>query len=165
MPTRLPPGPVSGRSCGTCGACCKIFDVFDLRKPAGAWCLYWSQDKCCEIYDDRPRECRSFRCSWIRGYGAEQDRPDLSKVVIDTMPYVLPDAPELVVRIAEVGAGGFQQEYAQRMVRLFIENGFFVLAMHFGGLREILGPPDRPIPAEILAQATTIEMIDPRKAY
>jgi hypothetical protein len=126
--------------------------------------LYWSQEKCCEIHDDRPRECRSFRCSWLRGYGAEQDRPDLSKVVIDTVPHLPPDAPDLIVRIAEVGVGGFQQEYAQRLVRSFIENGFFVLAMHLGGLREVLGPAGRPIPTDVLVRAKAMGMINPRQA-
>ena len=58
--------------CGTCTACCRVFDIPELKKPAGTWCQHCAIGKGCKVYDDRPQMCREFECLWLMS----QKRPD-----------------------------------------------------------------------------------------
>ena len=69
------------RTCGGCAYCCEVAEVPELAKPALARCQYQTLlllDGQCAIFrhPDRPAVCRSFACSWLRGFGEEGDRPD-----------------------------------------------------------------------------------------
>jgi len=68
------------RTCGDCTVCCFIGAVPALGKPAHTKCLHVSNQGC-SIYKDRPDLCREFQCSWLRGAGLPEDRPDLSGVM------------------------------------------------------------------------------------
>ena len=75
--------------CGTCTACCKVFEIPVLDKRAGDWCEHCDIGKGCKIYDNRPAMCREFECLWLlsqRRSASERMplelRPDKSKVVI-----------------------------------------------------------------------------------
>jgi hypothetical protein len=39
--------------------------IEELAKPAGAWCPHCKPGKGCQIYADRPDECRTFGCLWL----------------------------------------------------------------------------------------------------
>jgi len=75
--------------CGTCTACCRIFDIPELSKPAGKWCDHCAIGRGCQIYDSRPPICRGFKCLWLMSQEREDPRermpvemrPDKSKVV------------------------------------------------------------------------------------
>ncbi len=41
--------------------------------------------KNCTIYKDRPGCCSNYYCAWVKGYGAENDRPDKSGILFDTI--------------------------------------------------------------------------------
>jgi hypothetical protein len=57
---------VPGRSCGSCSLCCKLLQIDELEKPAGTWCSHCASGRGgCAIYDRRPKECRTFYCSWL----------------------------------------------------------------------------------------------------
>src|SRR5690349_7136698 len=71
------------RSCGGCTACCKTHSVAILNKPSGAWCKHCKIGVGCGIYEERPEECKSFKCSWLMGIGGQQYRPDKVKIVTD----------------------------------------------------------------------------------
>lgn len=45
--------------------CCKLLDVVALAKPAGRWCPHCAPGVGCGVYEDRPGECRSFRCGFL----------------------------------------------------------------------------------------------------
>ena len=66
-----------GKSCGACGLCCKLIGVQSLGKPQFVWCKSYRKGIGCQIYDDRPSDCRAFVCYWmhIPGLG-EAWRPD-----------------------------------------------------------------------------------------
>lgn len=78
------------RSCGTCTACCLVAEVKNndatFNKPAWSKCQYAcpSVSGSCSIFNEakRPEVCSSFKCSWLRGYGAEEDRPDSSGMMV-----------------------------------------------------------------------------------
>jgi hypothetical protein len=80
---------MSTNNCGTCTACCRIFDIPAISKPAGTWCQHCDIGKGCKIYDSRPEMCREFKCLWLLSQEREDPReklapelrPDRCKVV------------------------------------------------------------------------------------
>jgi hypothetical protein len=77
------PALVSGRSCGTCNLCCKVYSIKELAKPAGRWCSHCVRGTGCGIHPDRPRSCREFFCSWLvdPNLGPEW-KPEVSRFVL-----------------------------------------------------------------------------------
>ena len=76
-------------NCGTCTACCRIFEIPELAKPAGKWCEHCEIGRGCTIYNERPAVCQEFECLWLlsqqrddpREHLAPELRPDRCKVV------------------------------------------------------------------------------------
>ena len=68
------------RECGDCSACCTHGGVPEIAKPPGQPCPHDCGG--CDIYATRPQGCRDFVCAWLRGVGAESDRPDKSGVIL-----------------------------------------------------------------------------------
>lgn len=77
--------PATDRTCGTCTLCCKVMSVAALHKPFGVWCDHCSPGRGCRIYEDRPAECRTFKCLWLsdESLGPEW-KPERSKLVLTT---------------------------------------------------------------------------------
>lgn len=75
------------RHCGTCSACCRWPSVAEIDKPARVACRFLAkQGFRCTIYEDRPKACSDYRCTWLRGMGSaieNRDRPDTCHVLID----------------------------------------------------------------------------------
>jgi hypothetical protein len=79
---------VKDRTCGDCTLCCLIFDISEFpEKNVGEWCKHCKPGQGCGIYEDRPLSCSGFRCLWLRGVGAEEDRPDRIGVVFSFAPW------------------------------------------------------------------------------
>jgi hypothetical protein len=75
--------PVPGRSCGTCNLCCKVLAVEELNKPAGQWCIHTAARSGCRNYDNRPRACRQFLCSWRLDLELGPEwKPEVSRFVL-----------------------------------------------------------------------------------
>ena len=72
------------RECGECTLCCLVTRVPELEKPEGTMCTFC--DVGCTIYNDRPQSCRAFDCAWLKGAMDEDQRPDKTHVVIETLP-------------------------------------------------------------------------------
>ena len=72
------------RQCGTCSACCRWPSIPELNKPAREPCKHLCGGKYgCEIYDSRPPSCSDYECTWLKGFGAAEDQPVYSHVLID----------------------------------------------------------------------------------
>lgn len=73
----------AARSCGDCTLCCKLLDVVALAKPAGSWCAHCAPGRGCGIYEDRPPECRNFKCGWLVDPKlGEEWRPSRSRIML-----------------------------------------------------------------------------------
>jgi len=79
------------RTCGACGVCCDRPEVRGhggFYKPAHTKCphLEGRDSDRCAIFGkaERPEVCGAFRCSWLLGAGAEDDRPDKCGVMFST---------------------------------------------------------------------------------
>jgi hypothetical protein len=79
--------PATGRSCGTCTMCCKVYRIPALNKQEGKWCTHCAIGSGCKIYDDRPDQCRDFHCQWLLDDSMSADwKPEISKMVLSTWP-------------------------------------------------------------------------------
>lgn len=69
---------IPGKACGPCSFCCKVLEIEELDKQAGAWCAHCARTAGCGIYEDRPDVCRDYHCRWKeeRDLGPKF-RPDL----------------------------------------------------------------------------------------
>ncbi len=79
---------VEGRECGACVACCTYFSIAALNKPPLVPCSRLKDKLCddgknCTTYSDRPMPACSYTCMWRYGYGEDEDRPDLSGIMVD----------------------------------------------------------------------------------
>lgn len=54
-----------GRSCGDCAMCCHLPAVAALAKPSDRWCVHCSTRRRCDVWPERPDECRDFFCHWM----------------------------------------------------------------------------------------------------
>lgn len=80
---------MSENLCGSCTACCRVFDIPQLEKPAGVWCQHCNVGKGCKIYEARPEPCVDFECLWLISQKRPEQvqrmpmslRPDRCKVV------------------------------------------------------------------------------------
>jgi hypothetical protein len=85
--------------CGTCTACCRVYAVPEIAKPAGPWCKHCDVGVGCKIYEARPKTCVDYKCVWLQSQESENPherlapelRPDKSKVVLTmtTNPKIL----------------------------------------------------------------------------
>lgn len=73
------------RSCGSCSACCRWPSVKEIDKPSRVPCEHLSSLRTlrCTIYNECPKACSAYHCTWIRGMGATKDQPDTCGVLID----------------------------------------------------------------------------------
>lgn len=53
-----------------CSLCCKLLAVNELGKPPDRWCSHICKTGC-NIYHDRPQDCRDFACVWLRSQWEE----------------------------------------------------------------------------------------------
>lgn len=75
-------------ACGTCTACCRVFAIAELEKPASKWCQHCDVGLGCTIYQTRPKTCVDFKCLWLLSQEQEPKyplpeslRPDRCRVV------------------------------------------------------------------------------------
>lgn len=70
------------RQCGSCALCCKVLEVTDLGKPIDTACKHIMSGGGCEIYEQRPRQCRSFTCAWLQGHFDDDWFPEKAGIVL-----------------------------------------------------------------------------------
>lgn len=93
------------RQCGACSLCCTVLRVDELGKLAGTPCRHQRLDDPrggCGIHASRPGICRRYRCLWLGGSLAEDDRPDRLGAVLSLASDGL--TPTLFVHEARPGA-------------------------------------------------------------
>lgn len=90
------------RQCGECVACCVYHEVHEgwLDKPANTPCPKLQPlgattpftrtgfTANCTAHAIRPRCCAVYRCAWLDGAGADDERPDMSGILVDAINQV-----------------------------------------------------------------------------
>lgn len=66
-------------ACGSCSACCFVFEIQEIGKAPLCWCPKLRRRgplRGCSCYSTRPADCRAFRCVWLVGNRPAAERPD-----------------------------------------------------------------------------------------
>jgi hypothetical protein len=92
----------SERECGACSLCCTVLRVDELGKLGGTPCDHQRARGGCGIHPERPGICRAYRCLWLSGGLADDDRPDRLAAVIDILSQGM--TTRLSIQEAEPGA-------------------------------------------------------------
>lgn len=143
-----------GHTCGSCSLCCKLMGISELEKQPGRWCWNFQRGMGCRIYHDRPTECRTFECEWLREPRWPDDwRPDRSKFVMFTEE----DGKRLKIVVDESNPGAWLAEpYYSRLKRMAVkayEGQRIIICI---GQRRIVVFPDREIDLGLLADTDKI---------
>ena len=134
--------PVTAKSCGDCGLCCKLMGVTALDKPAGKWCRHFSKSAGCAIYDERPGDCRIFNCLWLLTEALDEGwKPTTAGFVLHSEQ----GGARLVVECDAARPHDWRREpYQATLRRWAAAQGQEVLV--FAGSRGVrLGDPDTPV--------------------
>ncbi len=127
----------SGRVCGDCKLCCKVFEVAALNKSSGVWCEHCPA-RGCSIHADRPRECRDYGCLWLCGSIPEPCRPDKIHVTFD-----LKDMGDFqIITAGESHRGAVGDARVRRLIEDINRSGYGVMEMYDGVCRRVF-PPTR----------------------
>lgn len=113
--------------CGTCTACCRVFAIPQVAKPAGAWCQHCTVGVGCKIYEQRPTVCRDYECLWLQAKKrgeriADELRPDRSKVVIGQ------STNQQIITATQMpgAAGAWQRPRMHEFLKMFVDGGYTV---------------------------------------
>jgi hypothetical protein len=119
-------------NCGTCTACCRIFEIPELQKPAGKWCDHCEVGRGCSIYDTRPEVCQTFECLWLlsqkredpRERFAPELRPDRCKVVLS------PSTNEAIIAATTMPGSplAWQRSEMMAVIKSIVSGGMAVVA-------------------------------------
>lgn len=72
--------------CGSCTLCCKLLYIKSTDSHVGKWCKYCDQKRGCKVQGEKPEECETFECAWLRMKEVNPAlRPDRSKIVWDAV--------------------------------------------------------------------------------
>ncbi len=115
-------------ACGTCTACCKVYSIPEMKKPAGPWCGYCTVGEGCRIYAERPKRCKEFECIWLESQRREDPlehldpalRPDRCKTV-----FVSTSNPR-VISATIMRAGAHREPMVADLIRFMTHDGFGV---------------------------------------
>jgi hypothetical protein len=134
---------VDGRECGSCTACCDVFDVPELDKPNYVRCSYCT-DFGCGIYETRPEVCRTYFCLWRR-IDAMPDlaRPDRIGIVFSIVTGHMPVSPfERLYIIARAidDPAVFETPAGRAAIRMFVREGSLPVFTAFGDEKKQVYP-------------------------
>lgn len=124
-------------ACGTCTACCKVFAIMELAKPAGSWCQHCDVGVGCKIYDKRPEVCNDFACLWLQSQSRDSKlidelRPDKCKIVFSPTTN-----PRIISAITATGShDAWRHGPANELIRKITADGMAVVAGPPAALRK-----------------------------
>lgn len=141
------------RQCGSCTACCTTLVIEALDKPAFQRC----PNDCsgcagtgggCAVYDDRPQACRNFRCLWLDGHLADDQRPDQLGVMFTTTHH---DQAGTIPMLVEVEPGASDRPDIREAIQGMCENNWVLVLTEAGG--KLHHPRQKRVPLPQLRQA------------
>jgi hypothetical protein len=113
--------------CGTCKACCTVFDIEDLAKPAGTPCKHLCEAGC-GVYETRPSACRGYFCIWRDDKAValglpEWARPDRTGVILNARGG---DLNRHFLIAFEVTPGASRAYWGERLMKWLVRHRFVV---------------------------------------
>jgi len=135
------------RTCGKCSACCKTHAVEVINKSEGKLCKNCIVGKGCTIYPNRPKECKDFRCEWLKGFGKENLRPDLLGIVLD---YQTNGIFKKLLTIWEASEKALSNPYTKNIMNFSLTNNIPVCVIYCNGRKELFVPDNFSLSKKIL---------------
>jgi len=125
------------RNCGKCTLCCKILPIKRINKPKGEYCTNCDINNRCAIYQKRPQECKDFRCEWLKGFGAETDRPDKTGIILDFQTGGL---IQKIFVLWETTQEVLSSSFAKQIIKFSLENEIHVCLVFYDNKKELIIP-------------------------
>lgn len=133
----------SVRPCDGCTACCSVFGVEEINKPAWEKCTHLN-DRGCSIYATRPGHCHGFYCMYQYGVGTVAERPDKLGVIFSQTNGKTDFTGEVEIQAYEIIPLAFNKPDVVRLAKTFGDRGKLVIGHCFGGKEfRFVGPPDK----------------------
>ncbi len=127
-------------ACGDCTACCRVFSIGELKKPAGKWCEHCDIGVGCKIYEARPKTCVDFKCLWLLSTETKESqlplelRPDKCKVVFGPTT-----KPTIMSATTMTGSPlAWQRKDVQALIARMVRGGCKVVIGAPGSLTKIM---------------------------
>jgi hypothetical protein len=127
--------------CGSCTACCRVYAVPEIKKPAGPWCEHCAVGEGCKIYEARPKLCVDYECLWLQSQFREDERerlapelrPDRCKVVFSPIANedMSTDSNGMAAITMPGAPDAWRRGAARTLIDHMVKNGMFV----------VVGPP------------------------
>lgn len=141
---------IQDRSCGTCTLCCKVMRIDELNKPKGTWCSHCNPGVGCNIYEERPDECRSFYCGYRFSHElGEHWFPASCKIV----SVVESEGTRIAFHVDPSRPGAWREQPFYREIKAFSRSA--VSERHqvvvYVGLRAIVVLPDKDVDLGVVA--------------
>ena len=128
---------VTNRNCGDCQQCCIIYEIENVDKKAREPCPFLVKGEGCTRYEDRPKDCAKFECTWIQGHGNFEDNPNVCGVLVMRRRSNLAHKGKRLTYIAsEIWEGAFaSEEGLAAMARVSEETNQTIIMMDFSNKR------------------------------
>lgn len=111
--------------CGSCTLCCKLLLIASMNSPAGEYCKACSEGVGCNIYSERPEECKDYRCAYHQtDKCSENIRPDKTGVIFERL------SDHIFIAVMEKETKMNKDVIGQ--IRAFNQQGFSVSLSVFG---------------------------------
>jgi hypothetical protein len=140
--------PAPGKSCGSCSACCKLFEIdwLEKPKPAGKWCHHCKPGQGCSIWQNVPPRCADYYCVWrIDPALGDEWRPDRARFILT---HATLDAPLTVMLDPGAPDAHRREPYRSKLARtardILLAKGSTLVV--FNGTRRSLLFPDAEVP-------------------
>lgn len=139
---------VQSRTCGECTLCCFSHAVSprqgeSFNKEAVTWCEHCAIGIGCKIYENRPIGCREFKCGWLTGLAADDERPDRTHVV---MHRFLVSDTKFLLRLVETAVDALNSPRIQRVIQEQVRAGDLVGLHYLNGAKEVIALKGISIP-------------------
>jgi hypothetical protein len=116
------------RECGECTMCCKELELHTIASSIGELCRYCTVGVGCQIYEERPGECKQYQCMWTQMENVSEDlRPDRCGVIFDR-------AGDDVIT-GRLSEGREISELLKGQIETFMSEGFSVVL--FSGAKKL----------------------------
>ena len=139
---------VGRRTCDDCNECCFVLGVRELEKVPFCECKRDAKHYKglrhigCGRYEDRPDSCKAFSCMWLEGLGAPEWKPSKIGVVFEA---VVTSRIGKFIQVSARSDAAVNTTLMHDAVNFYINvfGADAALVKLPGGVRRILGPPDK----------------------
>lgn len=109
--------------CGACKACCELFPIVEIGKPAGKLCPHYCDG--CSIHETKPKSCAEYDCAYLQSEDAPESlRPDRCGIVFTKKSDRIFSG--ILVPGVEV------TDMAKRQINSFLDQGYSVVLLADG---------------------------------